>query len=183
MTTPDVTVDRRDPQVQFLRQQAIEIGATVMVYWNGTKAANGDGLPGGDAAISYATALAGPLPIWRRGQRSIYGGGFMAGGFMEAHAQVDPSFGWLAGGFMAGGFLDRAVMWRWRFPFLLRDGIYRIALRMRDAAGNEQATDAATLVMEVAALPRAARNLVVTLDGEAGTLTATWEASPDLQAA
>lgn len=175
----EAIINHRDPTTRFPRLHDVEPGSRVASYFNGTRAPNQDGVPGGEAAIDYATRLAGPMSIWQRGHMSMFGGGFGAGGFCEAHADVDDALGFGTGPFGVGGFGCGGGWFDWKFPFPLRDGVYRVAMRLLDYLGNEEETPADECVLMVQALPRPATNLQAEYAG--GNIDLTWTHSPEFQ--
>lgn len=182
--TPDCLVVTRTPTVRFVREQLVEPGTRVWLYWNGSRAPNGDGVPGGEAAISYAAAIhpsAAGLPLHLRGHTHLFGGRFGSGGFGEPAALLEEAAGFGTGPFGLGPLGIGAGWWTWKFPFPLRDGDYRLAVKLGDELGNIQADEAAaTMVLRVLARPRPPSRLALSFDGDA--LTASWEHSPEFAA-
>lgn len=177
-------VNHRQPTLSYIQPLDVEPGCKVMGFWNGSQASNGDGLPGGDGDIDYASWLFDPRDVWPAAQPHLFGGKFGAGGFGEPGAAVNQSLGFATGPFGVGAFGVGGAYWEWRFPFLLRDGIYQLALRLLDALGNARDDDAADLTLCVEAAPRpCSRARFEDYDSQTETLTFTWRHSPDLESA
>lgn len=175
----DFIVTSRQPTLRIPRVP-VEPGALAALYWNGTKAPNGDGVPGGAEPVSYDRPLFGPQPFWLKGMPHLFGGGFGLGGFGEPGASLNTDMGFGRGPFGVGAFGIGGGYFEWQFSFPLRNGVYAIALRLRDTAGNEQAADAVAFSFEVQAVPRPCdKAWVVSLDGD--TLTIGFRRSPDFQ--
>jgi hypothetical protein len=180
----DVTVNHRQPTFSIPRDQSVERGTLIVLYWNGTIAPNGDGVAGGANPVDYTKPIAGPSRMWLKGHRTMFGGGFALGGFAQAHAESDPSMGFARGPFAIGGFAVGGGYWQWQPTNRWRDGEYAIAVRLQDALGNEQSADAATLTIEVAAVPRpSSRAWISAYDEGENLLTISWNRSPDFMAA
>lgn len=178
----DVIVRQRRPTIRFPRPADAEPGAMVSLYWDGSRAPNGDGISGDGAGIDYDNRLVAPTPIWLRGHVHLFGGGFGLGGFAEPGAAPDPSMGFGRGPFGVGAFGIGGGYWEWTFPFALRDGVYRVAVRIIDALGNERETPDATVTLAVEALPRpATRARLAEYDSEQETIQTSWGHSPDFQ--
>jgi hypothetical protein len=179
----DVIVNHRRPTIRIPRDQFVERGTQIVLYWNGTIAPNGDGVAGGANPVSYATPLAGPSPMWLKGHRTMFAGGFALGGFAQSHADPDPAMGFAKGPFAIGGFAVGGGYWQWQPTHEWRDGEYAIAARLQDALGNEQSADVAALTIEVAALPRpSSRAWINAYDEPGNLLTIAWNPSPDFAA-
>lgn len=148
----DITLAHRYPTIRVPRDQRVEPGCLVALYWDGAIAPNKDGVPGG-GGIDYTTPLVTGR-LFSKGHRTLFGGGFCRGGFSFLHAAPDPAMGFAKGPFAGGAFAIGGGYWQWRSPFPWRDGTYQVAIRLRDRLGNENATNAATLSIEIAALPR-----------------------------
>lgn len=174
-----VIINHRKPTMRFPRLHDVEPGVSVAVYFNGTRAPNQDGVPGGDAPVNFAIRLAEPMRIWLKGHLSMFGGGFCVGGFCGAHADVDDTLGFASGPFALGGFACGGGWFEWQFPFPLRDGQYSVAMRLLDRLGNEEETPAEVLDFLVLALPRPATNL--SADYAGGNLNLAWMHSPEFQ--
>jgi hypothetical protein len=152
-----------------------------VLYWNGARAGNGDGVAGGESgAIDYDTRLDGPLALWRKGHLSQFGGSPFVGGVFEAHAEPDPALGHGSGRYGEGQYAVGNPWSSWKFPFFLRDGTYKAAILLIDRWGNEEAQPGTVVQFEVAALPRPPRNAVASY--AEGTLTVSWDASPEWEA-
>jgi hypothetical protein len=175
-----VSVSTRTPTISFLRPRNCEPGAKFAICWNGTRAENGDGNPGGElGAIDYATWLSGSfaIPLWRKGHLSMFGGAPFVGGVFEPHAEADPALGYGSGRYGEGLYAVGNPWTSWKFQFQLRDGIYRVAIVTVDRWGNAQAAGDEVVQFEVAALPRPPRNAIASYSE--GTLTVSWDASPE----
>jgi hypothetical protein len=158
----------------------VEPGATVAVYWNGTRAANGDGIPGGSAAVNYGAALATGIPVWPDGHVRLFGGGFADGGFSELGARNVPRMGFSMGPFATGAFGVGGAWWEWTFDFALRNGRYNVGLLVSDWLGNAMASPGAEISFGVEAVPRPVPDFWLSAyDAGAALLTAAWTASPD----
>ena len=180
----DVIVHHRRPTIRIPRDQSVEKGTRIVLYWNGTIAPNGDGVAGGASPVNYTTPLAGLLPMGFKGHRTMFGGGFALSGFAQSHAEPDPSMGFAKGPFAIGGFAVGGGYWQWQPTNPWRDGEYAIAVRLQDALGNEQSADAAALTIEVAAVPRpSSRAWISAYDEMENLLTISWNRSPDFAAA
>ncbi len=180
----DVLLNHRQPTLRFVRPLDVEPGCEVAGYWNGSVAGNGDGLPGGDAEIDYGSRLIAPNKIWTAAQPQLFAGRFGRGGFGEPGAAVNQALGYATGPFGGGAFGVGGGYWEWRFPFPLRDGTYKIALRLLDLLGNERGDDAASLTLCVEDIPRpCSRARFENYDDQAETLTFAWRHSPDLELA
>lgn len=148
----DVTLDHRYPTIRLPRDQRVEPGARVALYWDGKRAPNNDGVPSG-AGIDYTRPLI-VSRLFSKGHRMLFGGAFGRGGFSFRHATLDPALGFAKGAFAGGAFAIGEGHWSWTSPFPWRDGTYALAVRIQDRLGNENTTAIATLSIEVAALPR-----------------------------
>ncbi len=179
----DVIVRTRTPTVLFPRLPEVEPGSQVRVYFNGTRAGNGDGLPGGEDTVDYTGPLAGPQPVWAEGHPHLFGGGFGQGGFAEPGAAFSPLMGFGTGPFGVGAFAIGGGYWSWLFDFLLRDGLHEVGIRILDSLGNERVLPDVEMTMAVEALPRPAGYAKLdSYSQPAGTLDISWEQSPDLLA-
>jgi len=154
LETPAVTVTlaHRYPTIRIPRDQRVEPGAVVALYWNGMRAPNKDGVPG-DAGVDYTKPLH-VAPMFSAGHIVLFGGRFCEGGFSFFGAVNDPSLGFAGGPFCAGPFGVGASYWEWTSPFPWRNGSYTVVARIRDRVGNENATAVATLPIDIAATPR-----------------------------
>lgn len=148
----DVTLDHRYPKIRLPRNQAVGPGTLVALYWSGKRAPNNDGVPT-ESGINYDAPLA-VSRMWSKGHRELFGGRFGYGGFGFRHASINPAMGFAKGPFAGGGFAVGGGVWTWTSPFPWRDGTYSVAIRLGDRLGNENATPAAILSIEIAALPR-----------------------------
>jgi len=180
-----VTVNTRRPTLRFPRLHKMLLGLEVVIFWNGSRGGTlgeGDGLPPDPGTpIDYDTPLAGPIVVFAGGHRSIFGGGFLRGGFLRDGCNPHRGHGFLGGPFLRGGFLSGAGMFEWQFLFQLLDGDYEIGIRFRDALGNETSSPAVELELTVAATPRQARKARAdAYDAGTDTLTISWEGSPDI---
>ncbi len=174
----DVLVAHRRPTIRILRSAEVEHGVQVVLYWNGSRAANGDGLPGGAAPVDDSKPLAAPASLWAKGAVGFSTGGFSAGAF-GANAAPDPTLGFSRGPYSAGPFGVGLSYWTWRFPFELRNGVYVIEARLMDALGNGQEMAIDSMSIEVAAVPRPVSK--AWLAGyKVPILTIAWRHSPDL---
>lgn len=179
MSVVAVEVNHRRPALRFPRPHEFPVGTRVLICWNGARAGNGDGRPGGDAEIDYARPLAGPIALWPDGaQPHLFGGGFGGGGFASPGARPWDAMGFGRGPFGIGAFGAGGGFWSWEFPFQMRDGLYRLDLLLVDAVGNRQEPPGSRIDLTVAALPRPAAHLSVRVEDE--DLVVAWEASPDL---
>jgi hypothetical protein len=177
----DVTLDHRYPTISMQRDQNVEPGTRIALYWDGVRAPNNDGVPGG-AGIDYTKPLI-VAPMWSKGHRTLFGGGFARGGFTFMGATPDPSMGFAKGPFAMGAFAIGSSTWAWTSPFSWRDGEYALAMRLQDRLGNENATDVATLSIEIAALPRPVpRAWVSAIEGEGFNVQVQWRHSPEFEA-
>ena len=175
-----VTRTDRRPTISFPRLEFLEPDIQAAFFWNGARAPNGDGVPGGEAAIDYATALYGPAPIFRGDQIKPFGGRFGRGGFGERHALHSPSGGFGGGPFAAGAFGVGGSFFSWRFTFPLRDGDYQIAALYADSLGNLPAPPGTVMVLRVEALPRPAADLAWMM--EPGIFSSNWTHTPEFAA-
>ncbi len=175
----DVVLDHRQPTLRFPRSCHLEPGATAVFYWSGSQL-EGDGVPGSDATINYARPLAGPLLVWLLGQPVPYGGGYGRGGYGTLGGRRDFTKGYGRGPYGVGGYGVGGGYISWTFPYLLRDGLYGVAVRLRDALGNEQAAAIGTVTFEIAALPRPATGARLK-SYAAPILEIEWDHSPDVK--
>ncbi|MCB9852757.1 MAG: hypothetical protein H6819_06650 [Phycisphaerales bacterium] len=179
----DVTLDHRYPTIRIPRDQRVEPGARIALYWDGKRAPNGDGVPG-DAGIDYTKPLI-VSKLFSKGHRMLFGGRFCRGRFSFRHAVPDPAMGFAKGPFAGGGFAVGGGSWSWRSPFPWRDGTYALAARIRDRVGNENATAVASLSVEISALPRpVARAWVAAFGGpeDDWNVRVQWRHSPEFDA-
>lgn len=177
------TIAHRQPTIRFPRLHKFQVGSQVLIYWNGSRAANGDGVAGGVAPVNYAAALAGPLDVWPNGQRSIFGGRFGRGGFGVDGGDGNAG-GFGTGPFAIGEFCSPGGWFEWAFPFVLRDGDYAVGVRMCDGLGNVTTSPTVELTFTVAAIPRpATRARIVSWDDGGNVLNIAWQHSPDFEAA
>ena len=59
------TVTTRQPTIRFPRLHKFQLGQQCLIYWNGSRADDGTGVPGDPpAAVDYNTVLDGPFTIW-----------------------------------------------------------------------------------------------------------------------
>lgn len=185
----DVTLTTSQPIIRIARVPNVEPGSRIALYWNGTIAANGDGVPGGANPIDYSQMLPQqtgwprvPLLFWTRGHPHLYGGGFGMGGFGEPGASLNTAMGFGTGPFGLGAFGIGGGWWEWQPSNIWRNGVYAIAARLRDSLGNEQTAAIASFTIEIQAPPRAVpKAWVVALVGD--NLTIAWRHSPDFQPA
>ncbi len=176
----DFVVTTRQPTIRVPRVP-VEHGTQIAIYWNGTRAPNGDGVPGGAAPIDYSRPLFGPREFWLRGNPHLFGGGFGQGGFGESGASFNSEMGFGRGSFGGGAFGIGGGDFEWAFSFPLRNGVYGIAARLRDSTGNEQSTDAVAMTLEVQAAPRPCAKAWIA-GFEVELLSVGLHRSPDFQA-
>jgi hypothetical protein len=172
-----ITRDDRRPTLRFGRPNFLEPGIQVVYYWNGTRAPNGDGVPGGAAAIDYDTPLAGPLPLFNDDQLIPFGGRYGAGPYAALTARRSPSGGYGGGPYGAGGYGVGGSWFDWQFPFPLRDGVYSIARCLADALGNVADPPGLVDTLEIAAVPRTPSLLSWEVSG--GIFYLRWAHSPE----
>lgn len=178
---PDFLVTTRTPTLRWLRSHDVEPGAQVVICWNGTRAPNGDGVPGGENAIDYETPLAGPMQMWRGGHRHMYGGGWPGSEFPFFGAGSNQELGFCRGPFGAGPFGVGTTYMTWQFNFPLRDGDYRFTILLADALGNKMSSLLGLiLAFRVEALPRPPIGLSV--KAASGFLRADFRPSPEFEA-
>lgn len=193
MSEVTVTRDDRRPTIQLYRKECLEPRIRLVLYWNGTIAPNGDGIPGGEADVDYDTPLNGYTVDRRSGarlpgqplfligqQRLAFGGRYGRGAYGRIGASRSATGGYGGGPYGGGAYGVGASFYTWRFPFPLRDGDYRIAALYADELGNVQDPPGTILVLTVAAVPRPPLDLRVTSDGV--TLAASWTHSPEFAA-
>lgn len=176
----DMLLDHRYPTIRIVRDHAVEPGTRIALYWDGARAPNGDGVPN-DGGVDYTNALH-VSKMWSKGHRWLFGGGFGLGGFGTYGADPDPAMGFAKGPFAIGGFACGGGYWQWTTPFPWRNGTYTVAVRLRDALGNESAT-VSTTTIEIAALPRPSSRawLDAIGDGIEYTVRVGWRASPEFE--
>ncbi len=174
-----VFITHRYPTLRIPLPLEIEPDATLSVHWNGSRAPNGDGVPGGAAPIDYLEALSPQLRIWGPEQATLFGGGWCEHPWAEAGAVAHVAVGWCVGPWCIGAWGAPWGWWQWTFPFALRDGIYRVALRLADWLGNKQLAADEVFEFEVAALPRPASRPNVTYEPVTEQLQLTWTHSPE----
>lgn len=172
-----IVLDHRYPSIRIQRDHFVEWGAELALYWNGSRAPNGDGFTEG-GAIDYTSPIV-VQRLWPEGlQLSLFGGAFGEGGFADAKSGHDPQRGFAMGPFGQGPFGVGASYWSWKTSFPWRNGTYSLAARLRDRLGNEQTTASATLTIQIAALPRAVPSVAVA-GVKLGALQLKWKPSPD----
>ncbi len=179
---PDFLVTNRFPTLRLLRSHDVEPGTQVLILWNGTRAPNGDGVPGGDSAIDYDNPIAGPMQMWRGGHQHWLGGDFPGDEFPFFGAGSNYELGFCDGPFCAGPFGVGTDYMTWQFPFPLRDGDYRFKMLLADALGNRMSSQLGLLLaFRVEAIPRPPSGLSV--KAVSGFLRADFEPSPEFAAA
>lgn len=179
---PDVVITRADrrPTISIPRAANLEAHIQIALFWNGTLAPNGDGIPGGEAAIDYTRPLAGPFPLYLNDQRTTYGGGWGHGPWCEPGALQSPSGGWARGPWCKGPWCVGGSSFSWQFPIPMRDGDYQIAGLYADELGNVQDAPGTVMVMRVAAVPRPPSGLTAQVSG--GNLILNWWPSDEFKA-
>lgn len=176
-----MAIDNRYPTIRFPRLHGGEAGLRWILYWNGSRAANGDGEPGDGAAVDYDEPIAGPFELWPSGKFGFCHGGFAMGGFAVGRPLIGPALGFAQGPFAIGNFCRPGGYASYTFTFALRDGEYSVGVLFADRLGNI-AGSGVEVTFEVAALPRPSPALrLESYDSGSNTLVVSFDSSPDLE--
>lgn len=175
-------VSTRTPTVRFARRHDVEPGTRWSLYWDGGRAANGDGVPGSGGGVNYVTPLHGPVELWPsdQGRLGAWMGRAWTGPAWVGEPAIEPVYGCWEGPWLIGQWLAPGGWASYTFPFSLRDGSYTVGIRLSDAVGNVASSGVET-TFEVAAVPRPVTT--VTVDSYSvglNELAISFGTSPDL---
>lgn len=174
-----MSLTTRRPTIRFPRLHVLEADAQALLYWNGRRASNGDGVATG-GAVDYAAPLAGPLAIFTADKLGALLGGALAGAALVGNGLSAASLGALQGPALIGPAFQPAGYWSWQFPFSLRNGVYLVGVVIGDAIGN-LSPSAVESTFEIAAAPRAPSGLsLISYDAGGDVLSLNWIGSADL---
>lgn len=170
-------------EISFVRRNLWPAGVRYRVLWNGTIAANGDGLPNANPAapVNEDSPLSEAIPIWPKGKAGV-GDEPIGDGVIGEPANFAAGYGAGDGAVGDGeaGLHGNRVTWSTRSVLpALRDGSYTFAVRLEDELGNVQAAALATATILVAGVPRPPTGLRY-VGYSNGAVQLAWRHSPDL---